>query len=336
MRRNTPIFHLWVWWLRAAGKALPAAHIAFVLDTTQAVVEAVPPQDLPPTRLDISQLTGGRGGNCRGPNASKILRLHTLGYSAAEIARCVRRQPHSVACYLRRMTAADGSFLTHPRTPREQRTFERCHEQVLARAVAKAARKAAAWPRSPDMDPPPELRPGQAVAELASQPKLPAAPAPLCERWDETAVVRVRGSYKLTEAQIAEARTALLTGLSFADVAHRFGCSLATIRRLLSDVGPRTPAGERNGFAKLSWETVGRMKTMHEQGASYRAIGRHFGVNYETARRAILGLNWGNTPDVPDLPALPPPVQPDSILNPPPQERHQWHQPGGHWRIDPD
>lgn len=305
------LFRCWVWWLRAGGVVDPA-RIALVLEATEAEVKAVPPRHDPIGEFVRRQMLGDRGADCRGPSASKILRLHTLGYSAAEIGPLVNRLPAKVASYLRRMTAADGSFLAKARTVAEQRVFNRHQERRTARAAELAAAKARAWPRCRDLDPPPELPTGHAAPELTSQPNAPAAPAPLHQRWDDS-VIRYSRGWKLTGAQIDEARAALLTGLSFTEVARRFGVSLATMRRLLSDVGPRTRArfGERNGCAKLSWKRVMHMRSLHDQGISYRTLGKRFGIHHDTARRAVLGLNWQIAPEVSELPARPPIIEPE-------------------------
>jgi hypothetical protein len=52
-------------------------------------------------------------------------------------------------------------------------------------------------------------------------------------------------------------------------------------------------SGERNPMAKLTRETVAAMRRMRaETGASYRVLGKRFGVTTMTAYRAVTALCW--------------------------------------------
>jgi hypothetical protein len=53
--------------------------------------------------------------------------------------------------------------------------------------------------------------------------------------------------------------------------------------------------GEKNGRAKLSAESVERLRAMHAEGVRFAELGRHFGVSNVSARAAALGKTWQTT-----------------------------------------
>lgn len=230
MRRNVTSFQCQVWWLRAAG--LPAAHVAFVIGNTEALVNQVPAQDHPFTTNDLQKyISDGSGLN--GVTGVRIRRLKTLGYPARQIAKIVRRDPRRVAAFLACMTAADGSILKKSRTRQEQREFTENRKRFEAKAAAKAAR----WHRCRDIDPPPvALVADQAAAELVTEAPPVKAPAPLPEptRWHQTADPRTRfgegnGRSKLTWSDVQECRRLHAEGFSFYRLGRRFGVAANTV-----------------------------------------------------------------------------------------------------------
>jgi hypothetical protein len=56
----------------------------------------------------------------------------------------------------------------------------------------------------------------------------------------------------------------------------------------------RMPRGARHGQSKLTSEIVRRMRRLYRDGATYSAIAQEYNVSRETARRAIIGENWGH------------------------------------------
>ena len=50
--------------------------------------------------------------------------------------------------------------------------------------------------------------------------------------------------------------------------------------------------GERSKQAKLTEKKVVEMRSRRQSGASYRTIGREFGVSNFSARHAVLGITW--------------------------------------------
>lgn len=50
--------------------------------------------------------------------------------------------------------------------------------------------------------------------------------------------------------------------------------------------------GSRIGCSKLTETQVEEMRALHESGASYRQIGKLFGVHFATAGKAIRGSTW--------------------------------------------
>lgn len=52
------------------------------------------------------------------------------------------------------------------------------------------------------------------------------------------------------------------------------------------------PARESNGNAKMDCAKVAELRLLRAQGETYRALGRHFGIDHKTARKIALGLAW--------------------------------------------
>lgn len=51
---------------------------------------------------------------------------------------------------------------------------------------------------------------------------------------------------------------------------------------------------ERNFNSKLTRADVAEMRHLHALGENYPGLGRRFGVNRSTARRAVIGQNWAH------------------------------------------
>ncbi len=58
------------------------------------------------------------------------------------------------------------------------------------------------------------------------------------------------------------------------------------------DTKGRLAAGERNAFAKLTWDKVAEMRTRAAKGESVTALGRRFGVHYTTVSNILAGRAW--------------------------------------------
>lgn len=84
----------------------------------------------------------------------------------------------------------------------------------------------------------------------------------------------------------AFARAAREEGVTFADLAERFGCSVDTVRRTRAKLGIPSPA------RRLAGELRERVDAAVEDGWSFGEIVRTYGVTHETLRRHYPGRQW--------------------------------------------
>jgi hypothetical protein len=56
----------------------------------------------------------------------------------------------------------------------------------------------------------------------------------------------------------------------------------------------RRPRGEGNANAKLTEEKVREMRSMHANGATFKALGEKYGIAGRNARAAVLGISWAH------------------------------------------
>lgn len=56
------------------------------------------------------------------------------------------------------------------------------------------------------------------------------------------------------------------------------------------------PKGERSGRAKLTWDLVRAIRAEYDGTVSASALGRQYGVSYETMRVMLLGRTWIEEP----------------------------------------
>lgn len=54
------------------------------------------------------------------------------------------------------------------------------------------------------------------------------------------------------------------------------------------------PYGEKNGLSKLTRQEVEDVRVLHDYGIGATRLGRLFGVNRSTVRRAFKGQTWGH------------------------------------------
>lgn len=59
---------------------------------------------------------------------------------------------------------------------------------------------------------------------------------------------------------------------------------------------PRRPAGARHPLARMSEETVIRMRAQHRSGRSIYSLAKEYGVNSGSAHDAIKGITWKHVP----------------------------------------
>lgn len=52
--------------------------------------------------------------------------------------------------------------------------------------------------------------------------------------------------------------------------------------------------GERNGRARLNWETVAVIRSERDAGASYQSLAARYGVSEETIRDVVFRRTWQN------------------------------------------
>jgi transposase len=236
----------WVRWY--ASQRVPPDHIAAILGTDVETVEA----DLGIRRQRRKpHLPLGKGSpHRRRPARRAILsmtvthieRLRSLGYAAERVAEILKLDPARVTDFLNRTAPIRGTVRSRPRS-REEEVRARANQ---ARREARK-RELAAWG---DKHEPPAVRPIVIVPEIAAAPELmddqasaepPAIEASPPHEWSGSASMHDRAP-KLIEAQVLEAGELLRSGLSYPAVAKRFGVSVNTLRRYVTDVGPRRSA----------------------------------------------------------------------------------------------
>jgi transcriptional regulator GlxA family with amidase domain len=84
----------------------------------------------------------------------------------------------------------------------------------------------------------------------------------------------------------AFARAAREEGVTFADLAERFGCSIDTVRRTRAKLGIPSPA------RRLAGELRERVEAAIEDGWSVKEIERTYGVEHRTVTRHFPGAHW--------------------------------------------
>jgi lambda repressor-like predicted transcriptional regulator len=322
-------FRVRVWWLRAGGKGLPPAHIAYVLGTTQAAVESVPLQSKPLKAAVVRSVIGRDDRQCFGLDARKVRRLSELGYQPPEIARLIRISVDKVRDFLGRATAPGGSFLPHP----------------------KQRYKGSAWFRDPvwswrgNPSPESDYQPGPCpVAHDATQESptivpVRSQPSP----WEGPVTPHSipgerHGRRRLSWVQAEECRRLHGAGASHYSLARIYGVAPNTIANAVAGktwsrppseespgleevqaVMPKPPRkgrdqctrwrpaversprdkarrqrGTANGNAVLTPLEVADMRQMRDEGWTYKALSDHFGVSVRTVWLAISGRTWSH------------------------------------------
>ncbi len=112
---------------------------------------------------------------------------------------------------------------------------------------------------------------------------------------------------RLTRAQVIEIRVRYRAGEQQGGLALEFGVTESTISqavrgRTWADVAGAVTEDEARGLverkasgaraAKLTYSLVEQMRELRTQGWTYAALGLRYGVDEDTASRAVRGLTW--------------------------------------------